>query len=87
MVFIESLKVVCAFCSFFAGYTVLSDKRLQSHPGYLVGIICLLQGGYIFAFNQRKFLCSSEFYKVFGWFLQPLVPGLKGEDKLTYVSF
>jgi len=51
MVFIETLKVVTAMCSFFVAYMILSQKKIQHHPGYLVALISLFQGGFIFAYN------------------------------------
>ena len=41
MVFVECVKIVTALCSFITAYIIFSDKRISSHPGSLIGIICL----------------------------------------------
>ena len=41
MIFIESVKVVCALCSFFVAYMIFTEKKLQTHPLNIMGWITL----------------------------------------------
>ena len=44
---IEVMRLVCCCFSYISGYVIMSDKRLQNHPGKLIALICLFQGGYM----------------------------------------
>jgi len=71
MVFFESVKVICALCSFFVAYMIWTEKKLQTHPMNIMGYICLFQGGYIYAYNQPIQICATGYYRLTSWLLLP----------------
>lgn len=58
-VFTQSLKWICLFFSFFTALFLFSDKRLTSHPGGLIALIFIFQGGFLQLKEQQLMICKA----------------------------
>lgn len=87
MIFIELFRMICSTCGLITAYLILYDKRISAHPGFLIALISLFQGGYIFAYNQNVHLCITHFHHVLSYLSAPFFPNLPVEKREFYAFF
>lgn len=72
--FIEILKFIASLSAFSVAYLIMRDERISAHPGKLLALIALCQGGAIMSGHDDILSCSTNYYTWIGMYLKPIKP-------------
>ena len=87
MIFIEVSRIICATAALVTAYLIIYDKRISAHPGFLVALISLFQGGYIFSYGMNVHVCIQKYYLGLSAMSYPLFPHVPKEKRDFYAFF